>query len=61
MGKERDTPPRWSGDAIQIIKRLARERFLEQELGTEKEFDELWGDAFCFEIKKTKVKSPVQH
>ena len=49
--------PAWRGEAITIIRRLARRRFLEEEIGTEEEFNELWMDAFCLEGEAAKLKS----
>jgi hypothetical protein len=46
MGQRVDVPPLWTGEAIHFIKRLARERFIEQEIGSEEEFEQIWSDAF---------------
>jgi hypothetical protein len=54
MGKRADIPPVWTGEAIRMIKKLARERFLEQMIGNDEEFEELWDDAFRFNDGKSK-------
>jgi hypothetical protein len=46
--KQPELPPssQARGEFLQAIKQLARERYLELEMGTNAEFDELWLKAF---------------
>jgi len=38
--------PQMSGDLLAEIKRLAKERYLQLEIGTHAEFEKLWREAF---------------
>jgi len=39
------------GELLNAIKRLAQERFMQLELGTEVDFETLWGEAFFGELR----------
>jgi hypothetical protein len=38
--------PGMRGELLNAIKRLAQERFIQLELGTERDFEQLWCEAF---------------
>ena len=43
--------PGMRGELLNAIKRLAQERFIQLELGTETDFEKLWSEAFFGEIR----------